>query len=63
MSGTTAVGSVGAALSRARIQTDYQVRVLKEQQRVVEDLGSAALELIQRALSFEPTQHDLDVKA
>ncbi len=63
MSGMTAVGGVGAALSQARIQADYQVRVLKEQQAATEDLGSAALELIQRALSFEPTQHDLDVTA
>ncbi|HIJ66410.1 MAG TPA: hypothetical protein HPP77_10720 [Candidatus Hydrogenedentes bacterium] len=63
MAGLSAVGGVGAGLSQARFQAEYQVRVLKEQQAVVDDLGSAALKLIKMALSSEPMQHDLDVIA
>jgi len=63
MAGVSAVGGVGAGLSQARFQAEYQVRMLKEQQAVVADLGSAALKLIKTALSTEPMQHDLDVMA
>ena len=63
MTGVTAVGGVGAGLSEARFQAELQVQALKRQQEVVENVGAAVLDLIQRALSFEPQQYDLDVRA
>ena len=63
MAGISAVGSVGAGLSQARFQAEYQVRVLKEQQSVTQDLGNAALKLIKAALSTGPAQNDLDLVA
>jgi len=64
MDGVASVGSVGAGLSQARFQMEYQVRVLQKQQQVASDLGSAALELIRAALVASGAKtHDLDVTA
>ena len=64
MAGITALGGVGAGLSQAQFQVEYQVRVLKEQQNVAEGIGNAALKLIRAALVVEPTDgRDLDVIA
>ena len=64
MTGIASVGSVGAGLSEAQFQVQYQVQVLKEQQHVAEDLGGAALKLIQTALANAGAPaRDLDVLA
>ena len=66
MAGMASVGSVGAGLSQAQFQVQYQVRVLKDQQQVTKALGAEALELMQTALAAMPggaQKHDLDVKA
>ena len=64
MSTIQPLGSVGAALSQVRFQAEYQIRALKEQQIVTEDLGSAALKLVVSALnSSRAPEHDLDVEA
>lgn len=59
---TSSVASVGAGLSQAQFQVERQVRVLKEQQPVTEDLGTAALKLISTAMVSVPG-HDLDILA
>ena len=51
MASIASVGGVGAGLSQAQFQLQYQVQVLKEQQRVAESLGNVALELIRTALA------------
>ena len=64
MDGLASVGGVGAGLSQARFQSEYQVRVLMKQQSVAADLGSAALELIRTAMAVGgEMRHDLDVRA
>lgn len=64
MDGIASVGSVGAVVSQAQFQVERQVRVLKEQQRVVEDLGTQALKLIQSAVvDTSAARHDLDISA
>ncbi len=64
MSQITEVARVGAGLDAAQIKMSYQLRALKEQQNVAKDLGSAALTLIQTAMSATATgQSDLDVRA
>lgn len=64
MSTIASVASVGAGLGAAQLQASYQVAVLKEQQSVTEDLGSAALRLIRTAMAYPPAvQHDLDIQA
>jgi hypothetical protein len=60
------MGGVGAGLSQAQFQLQYQVQVLKEQKQVTELLGNAALDLIRTVLSApdaETVRHDLDVSA
>ena len=60
------VGGVGAGLSQAQFQVQYQASVLKEQQHVAKALGAVALELI-RSVTAVPdggaVRHDLDVIA
>ncbi len=66
MAGISSVGGVGAGLSQAQFQMEYQVRVLKEQQRMAESLGSVALDLIRTvtAVAGNGTEgRDLDVTA
>jgi len=66
MASTALVGGVGAGLSQAAFQVQYQVRVLKEQQQVTRALGAIALELMQSAMTVTQDgaqKHDLDVKA
>ena len=64
MAGIASVGSVGAGLSEAQFQIQYQVRALKEQQNVAKDLGAAALALMQAVFADSRAQmHDLDVVA
>ncbi len=66
MASTASVGGVGAGLSQAAFQVQYQVRVLKEQQQVTRALGAIALELMQSAMTVTQDgaqRHDLDVKA
>ena len=61
----TAVASgIGAGVSQGRIQTVGQQAHLKDQERSAYDVRTAALNLIQRALSVSgPTRHDLDLLA
>ena len=62
MSGISAVAGVGAGLSQVQFQVAYQTAMLKEQQAVAEDLGNAALKLVQSTLTPSRTLvHDLDV--
>ena len=64
MAGTALVGNVGAGLSEAQFQVQYQVQVLKMQQGATEDLGAAALKLLRSALTDTgASSHDLDVLA
>ncbi len=66
MAGISSVGGVGAGLSQAQFQMEYQVRVLKEQQQVAESLGTVALDLIRTvmAVTGNGTEgRDLDVSA
>lgn len=66
MNGISAlVSSVGAGVSQVRFQTPVRGGAqLKEQERPPRDMGTAALQLIQRALSVpETTGRDLDVLA
>ena len=64
MDGIASVGGVGAGLSQAKFRVEYQVRVLKEQQDVVSDLGHAALKLIRTAITANGSMgRDLDVRA
>lgn len=64
MDGLASVGNVGAVVSQAQFQVERQVRVLKEQQHVAEDLGAQALKLIQSAVvETSAVGHDLDISA
>ena len=64
MDAMASVGNVGAGLSEAQFRVQYQIQMLKEQQKVQNDLGAAALELIQSVLAGARTQaHGLDVLA
>ncbi len=64
MAGIASLGSVGAGLSEAQFQVQYQVQALKEQQQVAEDVGAASLELIKAAMStMGQSRNDLDVLA
>jgi hypothetical protein len=66
MSSIASVGGVGAGLSQAGIQVQYQAQVMKDQHTGTKALGTIALELMQSAMSVTNggTQtHDLDVKA
>ncbi len=67
MAGIASVGGVGAGLSQAQFQVQYQVAALKDQQRVTKALGAVALELIRSATAVAADngaqRHDLDVKA
>jgi len=67
MAGITSLGGVGAGLSQAQFQVQYQGRVLKEQQQVTQSLGNAALELLRTAMSSTTysgaAEYDLDVQA
>mgnify|MGYP001320272134 CR=1 FL=1 len=60
------VGGVGAGLSQAQFQVQYQAHMLKEQQNVAKALGAEALELIRAATAATTggsVKHDLDVQA
>jgi hypothetical protein len=60
------IRDVGAGLSQAQFQMEWQVRVMKEQQRATQSIGSAALDLIRSATASVkqgPVRNDLDVKA
>ena len=64
MAGIAQVGSVGAGLSEAQFRVQYQAQMLKDQQRVTQDVGAAALALLRAALAGAEAQtHDLDVLA
>lgn len=66
MAAITSVGGVGAGLSQAQFQVQYQVRVLKEQQQASKALGAIALDLIRSVTAVAANGaegHDLDVKA
>ena len=64
MSGITSLGGVGAGLGEARFQVQYRARVLKEQQNVTKDLGSAAIQLVRAAMAAANSLgNDLDVRA
>jgi len=66
MASITSTGGVGAGLSEAQFQVQYQVRVLKEQQNVSKALGALALELIRSSTAVTGAgseKHDLDVTA
>lgn len=70
MSALSAVGSVGAGLSQAQFQVQYQAAALKEQKQVANTLGAVTLELMRSAMSVKvggdtagAQGHDLDVKA
>lgn len=67
MTATSGLGSVGAGLSQAQFQMEWQVRVMKEQQRVIASQGTLALDLIRNATVVAnktgTESHDLDVKA
>ncbi len=62
MAGIASVGSVGAGLSEAQFQVQYQEQALEKQQQVTGDLCSATLKLIRTVLA-NSTMHDLDVLA
>jgi len=66
MSTLTSLGGVGAGLSQAQFQMEYQARLLKEQQNVSATLGTIALDLIRRVTDVAHSgveRHDLDVQA
>ncbi len=55
---------IGAGVRQGRIQTIGQQAHLKDQGQPVDDVRTAALNLIQRALSVSgPARHDLDLLA
>lgn len=55
---------IGAGVRQGRIQTVGQQAHLKEQEQPANDVRTAALSLIQRALAVSgPTRHDLDLLA
>ena len=55
---------IGAGVSQGRFQTVAQQAHLKDQEQPVDDVRTAALNLIQRALAVSgPTRHDLDLLA
>ncbi len=66
MASIASVGGVGAGLSQAAFQVQYQAKVLKEQHQATKALGAIALELMQSAMTVTDAgaqRHDLDVKA
>lgn len=66
MSQLASLGGVGAGLSQAQFQMEYQTRMLKEQQHVAATLGTIALDLIRSATTVAGAgaeRHDLDVQA
>ncbi|MBN2309453.1 MAG: hypothetical protein JXR94_10810 [Candidatus Hydrogenedentes bacterium] len=54
MSDISSVSSVGTGLRAVQFQAEYQAAVLREQKQVIEDVGNAALQLIQAALAADP---------
>lgn len=60
MSVVTSVGQGSAATSTAVRQAEYQVAVLKKQQEITKQAGSAVIQLIQSAAVPQP-QHNVDV--
>lgn len=68
MTGLSAVGGVGAGLSQAQFQMQYQAAVMKEQKQVANTIGAVTLELMRAAMATSigtsgAQGHDLDVKA
>ena len=49
MDGMASVGGAATSVAQARFQTERQVRVLKEQVEVTEDLAAQAVKLIESA--------------
>lgn len=64
MAGITQIGGVSAHISQVQLQGQYQTQAYARQQEVVKDVGTAALNLIQTVVSFDPhVGQNLDVLA
>ncbi len=65
MAGLNAVvGRVGAGLNQVQFQSARQTQAVKERRPVGQDLGSAALKLVNSTLTYSrELAHDLDVRA
>lgn len=64
MAGITQIGGVSTHISQVQLEAQYQAQAYARQQQVVKDVGTAALNLIQAVVSFDPyVGQNLDVLA
>jgi hypothetical protein len=65
MDGMNAVGSVGAGLSQAQFQAEYQMRAMAQEISAIRGVGDAVLQLIQSSvISVDGSVgQNLDVRA
>jgi hypothetical protein len=64
MAGISQIGEVSTPINQIQFETQYQAQVHARQQQVVRDVGTAALNLIQSLVYFDPyVGQNLDVLA
>lgn len=54
MAGIAQIGGVSTDISQVQLEAQYQAQAYTRQQQVVKDVGTAALNLIQAVVSFDP---------
>ncbi|GMV91003.1 MAG: hypothetical protein AMXMBFR82_07810 [Candidatus Hydrogenedentota bacterium] len=54
MAGINQIGGVSTHISQVQFEAQYQAQAYTRQQQVVKDVGTAALNLIQAVVSFDP---------
>ncbi len=54
MAGISQIGGVSTHISQVQLEAQYQAQAYTRQQQVVKDVGTAALNLIQAVVSFDP---------
>lgn len=54
MAGISQIGGISTPISQIQFEAQYQAQAHARQQQVVKDVGTAALNLIQSLVNFDP---------